>query len=87
MSVLVVIEHDRGALAAASLEALAFAGDIASQLGVAVEALGIGAATAELADVCGANGASECTAISAPAALNAPSGDIQRARGSPKGAA
>jgi electron transfer flavoprotein alpha subunit len=58
MSVLVVIEHDRGALAAASLEAFAFAGDIATQLGVVVEALGIGAATAELADVCGAHGAS-----------------------------
>ena len=58
MTVLVVVEHDRGELAAASLEAFAFARDIAEQLGVAVEALGIGAASVELADVCGAHGAS-----------------------------
>ena len=42
MSVLVVIEHDRGQLADASLEALAFAADVAAQLGVDVEALLIG---------------------------------------------
>jgi electron transfer flavoprotein alpha subunit len=58
MSVLVVIEHDRGVLADASLEALAFAADIAAQLGVEVGALGVGAASSELADVCGAHGAS-----------------------------
>lgn len=58
MTVLVVVEHDRGELAAASLEAFAFARDIAEQLGVAVEALGIGTASVELADVCGAHGAS-----------------------------
>ena len=37
MSVLVVIEHDRDQLADASLEALAFAADVAAQLGVDVD--------------------------------------------------
>ncbi len=58
MSVLVVIEHDRGQMADASLEALAFAGGIASQIGVSVEALLIGADAASLADECAAHGAS-----------------------------
>ncbi len=42
MSVLVVVEHDRGAMADASLEAFAFARSIADQLGEHVEALLIG---------------------------------------------
>ena len=42
MSVLVVVEHDRGTLADASLEAFAFARSIAEQLGEPVEALLIG---------------------------------------------
>jgi electron transfer flavoprotein alpha subunit len=58
MSVLVVIEHDRGAMAGASHEALAFASDIASQLGVSVDALLIGVDSAALADECAAHGAS-----------------------------
>ncbi len=58
MSVLVVIEHDRGQLADASLEALAFAADVAAQLGVDVEALLIGVDAVALADECAAHGAS-----------------------------
>ena len=58
MSVLVVVEHDRGQLAEASLEALAFGGGIADQLGVAVEALLVGSDAAPLADECAARGAS-----------------------------
>ncbi len=57
MSVLVVVEHDRGQMAEASLEAFAFAGGVASQLGIAVEALLIGADAASLADECAAHGA------------------------------
>jgi electron transfer flavoprotein alpha subunit len=57
MSVLVVVEHDRGQMADATLEAFAFAGGIASQLGVAVDALLIGADAASLADECAAHGA------------------------------
>ena len=57
MSVLVVVEHDRGQMADASLEAFAFAGDIASQLGEQVEALLIGADAGALADECAAHGA------------------------------
>ena len=60
MSILVVIEHDRGALADASLEALAFGRSIADQLGTSVEALLIGADAAGLADVCAAHGATAC---------------------------
>lgn len=60
MSVLVVIEHDRGAMADASLEALAFARSIADQLGEQVEALLIGADAAGLADTCAAHGATIC---------------------------
>jgi len=58
MSVLVVVEHDRGALADASLEAFAFARSIAEQLGEQVEGLLIGADAAGLADACAAHGAS-----------------------------
>ncbi len=58
MSVLVVVEHDRGQMADASLEAFAFAAGIASQLGVGVEALLIGADAGALADECAAHGAS-----------------------------
>jgi len=57
VSVLVVIEHDRGVMAEASLEALAFAEGIAAQLDVDVAALLIGADAAELADLCAAHGA------------------------------
>lgn len=57
MSVLVVIEHDRGAMVDASFEALAFGRNIADQLGVDVDALLIGADAAGLADACGAHGA------------------------------
>lgn len=58
MSVLVVVEHDRGEMVDASLEAFAFAAGIASQLGERVEALLIGADADELADACAAHGAS-----------------------------
>ena len=58
MSVLVVVEHDRGTLADASLEAFTFARSIAEQLGEPVEALLIGADTSGLADTCAAHGAS-----------------------------
>ena len=57
MSVLVVVEHDRGILAEASLEAFAFARSIAEQLGEPVDALLIGADAAGLAAVCAAHGA------------------------------
>jgi electron transfer flavoprotein alpha subunit len=57
MSVLVVVEHDRGQMADATLEAFAFASGIASQLGVSVDALLIGADAAGLADECAAHGA------------------------------
>ncbi|MFT6293360.1 MAG: electron transfer flavoprotein alpha subunit [Ilumatobacter sp.] len=57
MSVLVVVEHDRGQIAQASLEAFAFAGGIAAQLGVKVDALLIGADALDLADECAAHGA------------------------------
>ena len=60
MSVLVVVEHDRGAMADASLEAFSFARSIADQLGVQVEALLIGADASGLADVCAAHGATAC---------------------------
>ncbi len=57
MTVLVVVEHDRGTLADATLEAFAFAGGIASQLGEQVDALLIGADAGSLADECAAHGA------------------------------
>ena len=57
MSVLVVVEHDRGAMADASLEAFEFASGIADQLGVGVEALLIGSDAGTLADQCAAHGA------------------------------
>jgi electron transfer flavoprotein alpha subunit len=58
MSILVVVEHDRGTLADASLEAFAFARSIAEQLGESVEALLIGVDASGLADTCAAHGAS-----------------------------
>ena len=67
MSVLVVVEHDRGQLADASLEALAFAGGLAAQLGVAVDALLIGVDAAALADECTAHGASTVHHVADPA--------------------
>ena len=67
MSVLVVVEHDRGQMADASLEALAFAGGIAAQIGVAVDALLIGADAAALADECAAHGASTVHHVADPA--------------------
>ncbi|MBC48160.1 MAG: hypothetical protein CMF24_00350 [Ilumatobacter sp.] len=60
MSVLVVVEHDQGAMADASLEALAFARSIADQLGEDVEALLIGAVASDLAGACAAHGAAAC---------------------------
>jgi electron transfer flavoprotein alpha subunit len=60
MSVLVVVEHDRGAMADASLEAFAFARSIADQLGEQVEALLIGAESADLVDLCAGHGAAAC---------------------------
>lgn len=57
MSVLVVVEHDRGQMADATLEAFAFANDIAAQLEARVEALLIGTDVAGLADICAAHGA------------------------------
>jgi electron transfer flavoprotein alpha subunit len=67
VSVLVVIEHDRGEMADASLEALAFAADIAGQLSTDVSALLIGADAADLADRCAAHGASTVHVCSDPA--------------------
>lgn len=58
MSVLVVVEHDRGQMVDATLEAFAFAVDIAAQGDIAVEALVIGQDAAGLADECAAHGAS-----------------------------
>jgi electron transfer flavoprotein alpha subunit len=55
-SVLVVIEHDRGTMAGASAEALTFGRLLASQLGVACEALLI--VDESLADECARYGAS-----------------------------
>ncbi len=57
MSILVVVEHDRGVLADASLEALTFCRAVASQLDTSVEALLIGADAAGLADECARYGA------------------------------
>ena len=57
MSVLVVVEHDRGEMVDASLEAFAFSGQIAAQLGIGVEALLIGGDAVGLADECAAHGA------------------------------
>ncbi len=57
MSVLVVIEHDRGVLAEASLEALAFARSIAERVEDSTEALLIGSDGADLADELAAHGA------------------------------
>ncbi len=60
-AVLVVVEHDRGELPEASLEALTFARSIADQLGdAAVEALLIGASAEALAPQGGLFGASAC---------------------------
>lgn len=57
MTVLTVIEHDRGALREASLEALAFAADVAGQTSTDVAALLVGADSADLAQVCADHGA------------------------------
>lgn len=56
-AVLVVVEHDRGALAPASLEALTVARSLAGQLATTVEALTIGASGDELAADLGSYGA------------------------------
>ena len=56
-SVLVVVEHDRGTLAAASLEALTAAREIAAALGVDVAAVTLGVAADELASLLAAHGA------------------------------
>ena len=55
MTILVVIEHDRGVMPEASAEAMAFGRSLASQLGVACEALLI--ADGSLADECARFGA------------------------------
>lgn len=65
MSVLVVVEHDRGEIAAASLEALAFGSDIADQLSDSVAALVIGADGESVADECAAHGATQVVACDA----------------------
>ncbi len=70
MTVLVVVEHDRGRMVDASLEALAFAGGLASRLGVPVEALLIGADGADLADECAAHGASTVHHVADPAVVD-----------------
>ena len=57
MSVLVLVEHDRGTMAAASHEAFAFAADLAGQTSTDVAALVIGADVAGLTDECAAHGA------------------------------
>ena len=62
--VMVLIEHDRGAMAGASLEALTFAADLASQLGCGVDALLIGDEAASLADTCAAHGATSVHQVS-----------------------
>ncbi|MEM1333175.1 MAG: electron transfer flavoprotein subunit alpha/FixB family protein [Actinomycetota bacterium] len=60
-AVLVVVEHDRGDLSDASLEALTFARDVAGQIGGAsVEALLIGDAASQVVDACAAHGAVVC---------------------------
>jgi electron transfer flavoprotein alpha subunit len=56
-SVLVVVEHDRGALSAATLEALTAARPLAAQLGAVVEALTIGAAADVVTAELGSHGA------------------------------
>ncbi len=56
-AVLVVVEHDRGNLAPASLEAMTAARSLAEQLGGTVEALTIGAAADGLAGELAAHGA------------------------------
>jgi electron transfer flavoprotein alpha subunit len=57
-AVLVVVEHDRGALASATLEALTAGRSLAGRLGVQVEALTIGQAADALAADLGAYGVS-----------------------------
>ena len=66
MSVLVVVEHDRGRMVDASLEAFVFAESIASQLGTRVEALLIGADSVGLADECAAHGAATVHHVAHP---------------------
>lgn len=55
---LVVVEHDRGALADASLEALTLARNLATEMGVAVHAVTVGESADSLADTLGRYGAS-----------------------------
>jgi electron transfer flavoprotein alpha subunit len=57
VSLLVVIEHDRGQLAVASLEALSFGRGLAAQMGVTMEAVIVGDNGAMLADQVAAYGA------------------------------
>lgn len=57
MSVLLIVEHDRGTLAPATLEGLAAARTLAAELGTSVEALSIGAAADALAGELAAHGA------------------------------
>jgi electron transfer flavoprotein alpha subunit len=57
MSLLVVIEHDRGQIASASLEALTFGRGLAAQMGTSMEAVIVGDNGAVLADQVAAYGA------------------------------
>ena len=57
MSVLVLVEHDRGTLADATLEAMAAARGLAAAIGAPVEALTISAGADALRDVLAAHGA------------------------------
>ena len=56
-AVLVVVEHDRGTLAPATLEAMTAARELAARTGVGVDALTIGASADELAQELGRYGA------------------------------
>ncbi|MFK8022568.1 MAG: electron transfer flavoprotein subunit alpha/FixB family protein [Ilumatobacter sp.] len=67
MSVLVVVEHDRGVMALASLEAFTFARDVADQIESDVAALLIGADAGALADECAAHGAGSVYHVAAAA--------------------
>src|SRR5689334_5624320 len=56
-SVLVVVEHDRGAVVPAAFEALTFGRVLASALGVELQAVTVGASADASADALGAYGA------------------------------
>jgi electron transfer flavoprotein alpha subunit len=64
-AVIVIIEHDRGELASASLEALTAARSLANQLGVVVKAAVCGGGET-VAGPCAEHGATEITSLSSP---------------------